>query len=250
MRTTAPRKTARSLALASFIAIAFAGAAGVQANDHGHENDGFMYSRYARPYGKSMWAWADRSMQWLFAQPLEHNPLIDQTGMDCGVGQEGPVWFIPPIASAAPGDFSRTCNVPRGKAIFLMAGYFSDPWPCPDPNFKPAPGQSLYDFLTADAAALAAQGLNFARLDIVLDGRRVQRERDYQFASENLFAYKGHPSLNVLDPCITGNYQPSVTNGYFYMFKPLRPGRHVLVRTSVGAVSGRTNRFTYYLNVR
>lgn len=206
----------------------------------------FLYPKQARPFGKSINGWADRSVQWIYAQPFDRNPLFDQTGEDCDVGQTGPVWYLPPIASSAPGMFSRACTIPRGKAVLLMAMIISDTYPCPDPNFEPAPGQSLYDFLVADSKTYP----QLATLEVTLDGRPVRNAIDYKYISENLISLKGDPSLQApFDSCITTDWQPAITNGTFFMFRPLSPGRHVIVRRSTGA-SGMVNQFTYYLTVR
>ncbi|MHB1058464.1 MAG: hypothetical protein ACYC0F_11375 [Rhodanobacter sp.] len=231
--------------------IATANATESPAAHFGHGPNPMVYPNDSRPFGKSLQAWAEDSVAWIYAQPADHNPFPDPTGADCGVGQQGPVWFLAPIASMAAGDFVRSCTIPRGKAVLLMIGFASDPWPCPDPGFHPAPGQSLYDFLTADAQVIADGSLDFSRLDVTLDGRPVHGALDYRHVSDNLYSLKGDPSLQaVFDPCITGNWQPAVVNGYFMMFRPLSRGTHTIVRRSVGRDTGGVNTFTYYLTVR
>src|SRR5213080_1567495 len=42
-----------------------------------------LFPKTAHPYGASLSTWADRESQWVYGHPLEHNPLIDQTGADC-----------------------------------------------------------------------------------------------------------------------------------------------------------------------
>ena len=210
----------------------------------GHHH--LIYPIHSRPFGKSIDAWAELEVQWLYAQPFDHNPLIDMTGADCAVGQHGPVWFLPPIASSAPGNFSRSCSIPHGKAILLSMAFASATWPCPDPTYAPAPGQSLHDFLLADAKSF----FMFASLDVSLDGRPIRHALRHHYASENLFAFKGDPSLqSTFDSCITTKYQADVVYGYFMMFRPLKRGMHTLVRRSVGP-TGATNTFTYFLNVQ
>lgn len=205
-----------------------------------------LYPKDAHPFDKSVQGWGERSVQWLYAQPFDHNPFFDQTGADCGVGQTGPVWFIAPIASMAPGNFARSCTVPRGKAILLQAMFVSDTYPCPDPNFQPPAGVSLYDFLVADSKTY----LMMSSLEISLDGYKIHNPMDYAYISENLLSIKGDPSLvSTFDPCITTNWQPAVINATFLMFRPLLPGHHTLVRKSTSTM-GVTNTFTYYLTVQ
>jgi hypothetical protein len=84
---------------------------------------------------------------------LAHNPVLDRTGADCAVDQSGPVWFLPRIAGPRVFSGTRSGAIPADKAILLEIGAYVDPYPSPDPAFHPAPGQSLYDFLIADAGA-------------------------------------------------------------------------------------------------
>lgn len=217
--------------------------------DHGRRHGSVLYPRDSRPFDKNIQAWAENAVQWIYAQPADRNPLPQ--GADCAVGQQGPVWFLAPIASAAPGNFTRYCTIPRGKPILLMIGFASDIYPCPNPDFKPVPGQSMYDFLVDDVLAISDVSLNFARLDVTLDGHRVRHALDYRYLSDNLYALKGDASLQpVFDSCITGDWQPAVVNGYFMMFKPLRPGLHTIVRNSIGGDTGALNSFTYFIEVK
>ncbi len=110
--------------------------------DVGDNGNTAVFPAVARPYGASMATWADRESQWVYGLPLAHNPLIDQTGADCGVGQSGHVWFIPRIAGPRVFSGSRTCTLPIGKAIFLEIGAYVNEWPCPDTSFHPAPGDA------------------------------------------------------------------------------------------------------------
>ncbi len=214
--------------------------------DFGHERNPMLYPKESRPFDKSIDGWGDRSVQWIYAQPLDNNPFLDPTGANCSVDQHGPVWFLAPIASSMAGSFTRACTIPRDKAILLMIQFVSDTYPCPDPNFGPKPGQSLYDFLVADSKTY----LMTASLDVTLDGRPVRDALDYHYISENVFSLKGDPSLQpTFDTCITSNWQPVVANGWYMMFRPLSPGMHTIVRTTTSAM-GVTNTFTYYLTIQ
>jgi hypothetical protein len=120
---------------------------------------------------------------------------------------------------------TRSCTVPAGKAIFFPVVNVINDFPCPDPSFQPAPGQSLEDFLT--------EGANYyidrvAELEIEVDG--VLLRDPFRFrATSDLFTFTGDPSLTaVFDPCITGSPQEAVTDGYWIMVAPLAPGEHTL----------------------
>jgi hypothetical protein len=211
-----------------------------------------LFPKGSHPYGASLPTWADRIGQWIYGEPFDQNPAFDQTGQFCAVDQHGPVWFIPPIF-ALPGtprpviqDASRTCLIPQHKALLLDIGAIVDDYPCPDPNFHPAPGQSLYDFLINDAKPVM-DSVN--ELDLTLDGQPVHDVLGYRFHSAHLFSLTGDPSLSaVLDPCITGTPQPAIIDGFFLLFKPLSPGAHTIVVHGTNTF-GDNRRFTYYLAV-
>ena len=204
-----------------------------------------LFPRTAHPYGASLSEWAERESQWIYGLPAVDNPLTDQTGAQCGVTQEGPVWFLPRIAGPRVFSGSRTCTIPFGKAILLEIGAYVDPWPCPDPSFAPAPGQSLYDFLAADAKAFM-DGVN--RLEVSLDGRALDDVLDYRFASTGLFTLTGDPTFAALDACVTGSPQPAIVDGFFMMFKPLDRGEHV-IRVFGTDVRGANKTYVYNLTI-
>src|SRR6266511_4205920 len=197
-----------------------------------------LFPRPAHPYGASMATWGERVGQWIYRQPFPHNPAFDQTGADCAVDQHGPVWFIPPIF-VPPGtprpivqNASRTCTIPGRKALLLDIGEDVEDFPCPDPAFHPAPGQSLYDFL-ATIARHVMDTVNL--LEVSLDGAPLKDILGYRYHSDDLFL-------------ITGDPQPAVVDGFFLMFKPLEPGPHTIVVHGTNTL-GDDRTYTYRLTV-
>jgi hypothetical protein len=171
------------------------------------------------PFGMSYEDWSVRWWKWVDSIPAEDNPILDQDGSNCDEDQSGPVWFL---AGTTGGAVKRKCTMPAGKAIFFPIINILNDFPCPDPNFKPAPGQSLEDFLTEGARAV---------IDLVdervveVDGIPLPSFR----ATSKLFTFRGDPSLTpVLDPCITGRRQKGVSDGYWIMLAPLSRGTHTI----------------------
>ena len=191
-------------------------------------NPGILFGKDSHPFGASMERWSERIWQWIYAIPAAQNPLLDTTGADCGVNQRGPVWFLPTVID--PGgvaSFSRTCTIPRHKALLMQLSGVLNDYPCPDPTFQPAPGQSLFDFLQQGAAQIV-DSVNL--ITVSLDGQPLDDMLGYRIASDDLFQLTGDASLQTsLDGCITGSRQPAVSDGYFIMFKPLDPGAHTIV---------------------
>jgi len=188
-----------------------------------------LFATDARPFGRSMEDWAEAWWRWTYAIPLALNPN-DTATADTGENQHGPVFFL-----ATPPIDGRTFNVPRHKAIGVLLSSLLNDYPCPDPTFQPAPGQTLFEFLSLGAA----QADNVAQIESSLDGVALTGLTSYHVTSHKLMYITGDLSLQTLDSCITGASQPAVIEAYFMMIKPLRPGSHVLttrITTKAGVV--------------
>ncbi len=208
-----------------------------------------LFAKNARPYGTSMERWGELIWKWIYRQPAEANPLLDATGASCAVDQDGPVWFLPSVIPGGPHfEAERSCTIPRHKALLVQTSAFLNDYPCPDPAFHPAPGQSLYDFLL-EGAATFIDTVNF--LEVTIDGVSQPDMLRYRFTSDDLFHVTGDLSLQTaLDSCITGGPQPAVADGYLFMVKPLAPGQHTLVwhQKDTFGMTGDTT-LTYHLTV-
>lgn len=187
-----------------------------------------LFPRDSHPYGKSIERWSELLWSYIYAQPLDHNPFLDTTGADCAVGQEGPVWFLPAVPGSTLGtNITRRCTIPRHRAVLLQLASIMNDYPCPDPTFHPAPGQSLFDFLMAPVTPAIDAVSGF---EITLDGVPLKDPLSNRFTSDDLFFFTGNLSLQAtFDTCITGTPQPAVSDGYYLMFKPLSPGQHTIV---------------------
>ena len=162
----------------------------------------------AKLLGKTYGEWGAAWWQWVFSVPYPSTPIFDPSGQSCGLNQSGPVWFL---AGSAIGPVTRSCVVPADKALFFPIANLEDDWPCPWP-FGPAPGQSLEDFLTADAANYVAY---ITDLNATVDGVPLVNLFCYRGTS-HLFTFTGDPALTaVFDPCITGTPQQAVNRAGF-----------------------------------
>jgi hypothetical protein len=177
-----------------------------------------LYAIDARPFGRSLESWAEAWWRWSYGIPLALNPN-DTATADPGQDQRGPVYFLSTLAVDG-----RTFDVPRHHAVAVLLSSVLNDYPCPDPTFQPAPGQSLFEFLSLGAAQADTVG----EIEASLDGVPLTGLTSYHFTSPKLMHITGDLSLQVLDPCILGTPQPAVIEAYFTMLKPLRPGTHVL----------------------
>ncbi len=187
-----------------------------------------LFAKEARPYGKSIARWSELLWSYIYAQPIDHSPFLDTTGADCAVGQKGPVWFLPAVPGATLGtSVTRSCTIPRHRAILLQLASAMNDYPCPDPTFKPAPGQSLFDFLSAPIEPGISAVTGF---EVSIDGTKIDEPLAYRFTSDDVFTFTGDQSLTAsFDTCVTGKPQKAVSDGYYLMFKPLPPGAHTIV---------------------
>jgi hypothetical protein len=186
--------------------------------------------------------------KWALAVPAAQNPILDSTGVDCAVGQNGGTWFL---AGTPGGTFTRSCTVPAGKRIFFPVIALENDYPCPEPPpFQPAPGQSLQNFLTygTDTIPGAVPLIDAATdLQASLDGNIIPILASYRGTS-NMYSFAGDLSLAaVFDPCITGTQQKAVSDGYWLLLTPLSPGQHTL--QFAGTRAGSTEGVTYHLTV-
>ena len=173
------------------------------------------------PYGKTYGEWGAEWWKWALSFPIDQNPIMDPTGEFASQGQSGPVWFL---AGTSGGTAERAVTIPAGKAIFFSMLNLINDYPCPDPNFQPAPGQTLEEFLTEGAAFFID---HTTVLFAEVDGVPLKNLFNYR-ATSGLFTFTGDPSLVSFDPCITGAPQQAVADGYWVMLAPLRRGAHTI----------------------
>lgn len=197
-------------------------------------NSAIVSGKSIREYTKDWWRFA-------LSFDCAHNPLIDastpvvpQTGpIHCLVGEEN-------------GTSTKYVEVERGKTILVPVINVIKNFPSPDPTFKPAPGQSVEQFLKRESGEFIDQT---TRKSALLDGRPIAITDDNRLTT-NLFTIKGNKDLvNCLD-CVTGRTQSGVSDGYWLALKDLGRGIHVLQVTAEVPSEGVRLDVTYKINVR
>jgi hypothetical protein len=195
-------------------------------------------------YGASYSEWAARWWQWAYGQPVNTNPLFDQTGAAVANGQSGHVWFLAGVINVS-GTAVRTADIPTGKALFFpILNVEAD-------NLAPPISPPLS---VAELRALASSQLAGATLEADVDGRVVQNPSSYHetspvfsvtFPNNNVFQFFG---FNV--PAGTYSLPDGfVDEGYYLMLAPLSAGPHT-IHFHAGVPSiGFNLDITYHLNV-
>ena len=186
-----------------------------------------LFPKDAQPYGRPMSRWAELMWSYIYGTPIDRNPFFETTGKFCAVNQDGPVWFLPAVPGSTLGtNISRSCTIPADRAIMLQMSSALNDYPCPDPNFHPAPGQSLYDFLISAISPLFDNVTGFT---VTLDGVNIQDPLSYRFFSPDVFSFNADLSLVAFDSCVTQRHMLGVVDGFYLLFKPMTPGKHTIV---------------------
>lgn len=216
----------------------------------------FILPPQSKPYGLPYGEWSNAWWQWALSLPVprdnpQAHPMFDTTGVNCGVGQSGQVWFLG--GGFGTNTFERTCTMPPGKAIFF-------PILNTERDNAANPTRTIEDMR---ASAIARQNLS-TDLAADLDGEAVTNLANYRISNidtpnafgftlpeQNLFAFFGQPAPagSCYVPAGWTDCVPytAVNDGYYLMMRPLAAGEHTL------HFSGTLGTFhlnvTYHLNI-
>lgn len=179
------------------------------------------YSLDEEPFGSSYAAWCEAWVKHIYSTPCDQNPLAITTENRNDPEQLGPVFFL---AGTLGGAIERTATISAGQGIFFPVLNYVATYPCPYAGFKPAPGQTLKDFLMRKAGEMVDQG---TLMSVTFDDLRITDLLPYRVTTE-LFYFNALPELTCLDACVTGELQPALADGYWIMLRPLSPGQHKL----------------------
>lgn len=150
--------------------------------------------------------------QWAVAAPSGTSPIRDLSGVHCGVGQEGDLWFL--AGGIGTSKIRRVCAIPANKALFF-----------PIINMVYWPRQESTASSCENAKQSAALN-NDTAVDLFaeIDGRAVEDLRRYRAATEKCF------DLYARVPASERSHAAPVaaTDGYWLLIAPLPKGRHVL----------------------
>jgi hypothetical protein len=193
--------------------------------------------------GKSYADWSAAFWQYVLAQPVTTNPLLDTTGATCRVGQSGQVFFL--VGSFVGVVDRRECAVPAGKTLFF-------------------PLVNIVDLNTPAGACRALQNAQCApetpdqlradiqpiedgatQLNASVDGTAVQSLATFRIASPNFSVFL--PADSLLAPLAAHSYL-AVADGYYLLVAPLRSGAHI-VRFGGTDGTGFTQNITYRFTI-
>lgn len=163
-----------------------------------------------KPFGNTYGEWTSKWWQWALSIPTEKNPTKDNTGVNCAIAQNGPVWFL---AGTFGGSVDRTCNVPAGKAIMFPV-YNAECSYAEYPQYKTESELRNCAKDQADKVTSLVASIDGIKIDNLKQKYRVQSQLfDLMFPNNNVYGVPSGPSKAVSD-------------GYWVILQPLSPGKH------------------------
>ncbi|MGD1834293.1 MAG: hypothetical protein ACPKQO_01045 [Nitrososphaeraceae archaeon] len=199
--------------------------------------------------------------QWITDIPREINPLLDETGENCDVDQQGLIWYLVGTpADSQDGDVNvgfaeRDCTIPEGKKILIpiIAAACSE---LTDEEIireiVGIPEGPIPDMQLEKGLALCAQELidEVDLLEFSIDGKELTTFEDFRVQSP-LFTM----SLRADNPfdvpeenAFPGILQKTKSDGYWVLVKGLEPGEHTIeFKRGIAGVS--ESEITYHLTI-
>jgi hypothetical protein len=150
--------------------------------------------------------------KWAMSSPAEINPVQDRSGENCGVGQEGKVWFL--AGGFGSSKIRRRCTIPSDKYLFFPVINMAY-WP-----------REANDGYTCDRAKASAAMNNDTALDLFVevDGVSLKDPKRYRARSSKCFdIYERVPES--VKPY---RAYPSASDGYWILIRPLKKGKHTI----------------------
>jgi len=192
--------------------------------------------------GLSYGDWTAAWWQYLMQYTNNINPYFDTTGSLCTEGQGGPVFYL--VGSPTGATLTtRYCTVPFGKALLI---------PLISAECSTIEAGAFHIDNASQGHACAESWVDgLGAIKMTIDGYFAKDLTSYRFQSP--FYYFNVPPDNNF----TGTTGPtegwSVSDGYWVMVRPLRPGVHVIhvyAKIVEGLAAGSIQNFTYVLTIQ
>lgn len=155
--------------------------------------------------------------KWLLAQPVATNPLLDETGAQCGRGQPflGAWYLVGALPDSGP--VERACTIPNFRTLIipvsnLLYGAFpTDP-----------PAERTEAFVREQTRAIQSA----TDLTLTIDGQPVNNLANF-YEESTLFSVT-LPNNNIYGEPGGTVVSPSADAGYYVAVSGLLPGNHVI----------------------
>lgn len=180
--------------------------------------------------GQSQLSLAQQWCQWSIEQPVETNPILDNTGTQAFRGDQGSVFFLSADLTADP--IVRTITVPAGEPLFTPIDAATND------NTAP-PGQAPTNYTAAELLSALTPLFEPANETHFLDIDGVSQPNMYDYRQttdpSSPFSYTTTSRDNYIDQIVgsdstlgTGIFPstvfPVVEDGYWAALEPFAPG--------------------------
>jgi hypothetical protein len=190
----------------------------------------------SKPYNLTYGEWSAKWWIWALSIPEENNPITDQTGEDCDINQQGPVWFL---AGTLGGSVTRECTIPPDKSILLSPLNIECSY-AEFPTMKTE--QELRDCAQWPNAAVevSIDGINIQDIDKYIVRSPIF---DVTLPENNIFGAPAGPTK-------------AVSGGWWVLLRPLSPGNYQVsfggsvVDNPTTGTQGFAVKATYNLNIK
>lgn len=172
--------------------------------------------------------------QWALTAPVDAHPLLDDTGANAAVGQQGKYWFLG--GSFASSTVTRDITVPAGKSLFF---------PVVNEVYLKFPGEttSKTEMLQNVIAPTDTASVTDVTIDGVSQGQAALR-------TLSPFFYTKVEAGTLLDGAVAvGAKVQGVSDGYYVLLNPLPVGQHTIHFAGEIPFDGVTLDVTYHITV-
>jgi hypothetical protein len=167
-----------------------------------------VYAPGTGPFNSTYGEWSAKWWQWVLSIPFDSSPMSDETGQNCSIGQQGPVWFL---AGTSGGSAERSCTIPSNTAIFFPILALE----CSKGEFP--------TYTDEDLIACTRSGFErIINMDLTVDG--VPISDLYRYETESPPFMVTFPENNVYG--VPPGETEARAYGYYVLLKPLSEGAH------------------------
>jgi hypothetical protein len=168
----------------------------------------------SKPFGLTYGQWTVKWWQWALSIPKAINPVLDESGKNADVNQNGPVWFLAGIFGENAVENKvprRVCTVSSGKSIlFPVINYEMNPLEKPQLSNE----EELIRHVIEDIDDIVIK-------EALVDGSKIPI---YRVRSDPLMFPLTINNDNSIG--ISGGTTQAAADGYWVFLKPLPSGNH------------------------
>ena len=187
-----------------------------------------LFPHDSKPFNVTMGVWLERYWNWVGSIDQNLLPRNDKNGENCGINQNGPVWFLDfHIPEGGAINSTKNCEIPEGKAIFI-------PSHVGEVDQSERPNGPLYT--DKEITDSVIDGNNDGHVSLEIDGVEFFDGHPTKNSIEEYSLYRTITdffNLTYVEDNIWGKEVPKGTyraqaDGYFSIVKPLSAGNHTI----------------------